>query len=427
MADSTPARMPRAPKLRASCDECGAAKLKCDRGHPSCGRCISLGLKCVYGVSRKAGKPRRDAQSATHPPRTPGDSGPPLDYNSFGPTSPPSSVGDGATLASGLLPSAADLSPLDWGPGSSSSYRAVVDLCSRYAKEPMRLDDTAMSSVWDGVLEPSLFAAYSSPVQGTTIPPSYISDTIDPVGAVGLPADSRGSHDCFREGIDILDSLSLQTTSFSHAMPPPTPSSSSTPGSTSQMPLDRVLSLSREASRRLSPLLSCSCARSPHLALLYASIISRILIWYHQAVNNIRSTPSGIATSTGAESQKAPMSGYVSTANTVVGASEDRVSPPVAKSTTLSVAPLEMAVGSFNVDDLRVQAAVQVQLLSGEIRRVGDLIDQFTTRSAGGPYDIGEDIIGGAGSLFQSLDSWLTGKHASLVNLTRSKLRELDY
>ena len=55
-----PAWMPRQPKLRSSCDGCGSAKLKCDRGQPECGRCLSHSLECVYGVSQKMGKPPRD-------------------------------------------------------------------------------------------------------------------------------------------------------------------------------------------------------------------------------------------------------------------------------------------------------------------------------------------------------------------------------
>lgn len=64
-------QIPRQPKLRASCDECGAAKLKCDRGQPQCGRCMSLGLTCVYGVSRKMGKPPREKpRVGSEAPRT---------------------------------------------------------------------------------------------------------------------------------------------------------------------------------------------------------------------------------------------------------------------------------------------------------------------------------------------------------------------
>ena len=46
-------------KLRSSCEGCGYAKVKCDRGQPSCNRCIVQGVHCVYAISRKNGKPPR--------------------------------------------------------------------------------------------------------------------------------------------------------------------------------------------------------------------------------------------------------------------------------------------------------------------------------------------------------------------------------
>lgn len=47
-------------RLRSSCDACGAAKTKCDRRQPRCGRCVSMNLTCVHGPSKQLGKrPRR--------------------------------------------------------------------------------------------------------------------------------------------------------------------------------------------------------------------------------------------------------------------------------------------------------------------------------------------------------------------------------
>jgi hypothetical protein len=427
MADNTPTRMPRPPKLRASCDECGSAKLKCDRNQPNCGRCISLCLKCVYGVSQKAGKPRRALQDASCPPSTPKS-------NPFGPNTngPPGSTADSTAIGSSLP------RPPNWKTDSCASYMAIDDLCSWHTKDPFHLGNGAGSSVFDSLLDSaSLFpmtdrtpdlGSYSSPDWNTAIPQSHVHSRADHTSVGERPADSS-EHNCFREAFAILGSLSSQTPVVSQPFPSAMsmPSSTSTPESTTRLPLDHVLGLSREAIRRLGPLLVCSCARSPHLALLYASIISQILIWYHQAVYDSQSTPSDSNTSLpGSESHQPSNEGSISSSTTTRNVTQRQPSPTRTKSTVLSITPIEMAIGTFNVDDLRVQAAVKVQLLSGEIRRAGNLIDQFTSRSTSGPYGIGEDIIGGAGSLYQSLDSWLRGKHSSLANLTRSKLRELD-
>lgn len=56
--DRTQMNTPR--RLRSSCNACGAAKTKCDRIQPHCGRCRSSNLTCVYGPSKQLGKrPRR--------------------------------------------------------------------------------------------------------------------------------------------------------------------------------------------------------------------------------------------------------------------------------------------------------------------------------------------------------------------------------
>ena len=50
---------PKTPKLRASCDCCAASKVRCSQEHPTCARCKSNDTVCIYGVSRKMGRPGR--------------------------------------------------------------------------------------------------------------------------------------------------------------------------------------------------------------------------------------------------------------------------------------------------------------------------------------------------------------------------------
>ncbi|KAH8753122.1 cytochrome P450 [Hyaloscypha finlandica] len=45
-------------KLRTSCDNCQAAKVKCGHEKPSCRRCSVQKLECVYSLSRRMGRPR---------------------------------------------------------------------------------------------------------------------------------------------------------------------------------------------------------------------------------------------------------------------------------------------------------------------------------------------------------------------------------
>ncbi|RHZ57678.1 uncharacterized protein CDV56_105641 [Aspergillus thermomutatus] len=43
-------------KLRSSCDYCTDSKVRCDKQHPSCGRCTKLGHRCQYSVSLRTAR-----------------------------------------------------------------------------------------------------------------------------------------------------------------------------------------------------------------------------------------------------------------------------------------------------------------------------------------------------------------------------------
>ncbi|KAL5612257.1 hypothetical protein BROUX41_000202 [Berkeleyomyces rouxiae] len=55
----------RAPRLRASCDGCFQAKVKCSKARPVCSRCLTCGIECRYSPSSRAGKPRADPLTST--------------------------------------------------------------------------------------------------------------------------------------------------------------------------------------------------------------------------------------------------------------------------------------------------------------------------------------------------------------------------
>ncbi|KAJ8129676.1 hypothetical protein O1611_g3955 [Lasiodiplodia mahajangana] len=63
MATTTKARQPR---LRASCDGCFLAKVKCSKTRPVCSRCLACGIICNYSPSSRAGKPKPDSSHNAH-------------------------------------------------------------------------------------------------------------------------------------------------------------------------------------------------------------------------------------------------------------------------------------------------------------------------------------------------------------------------
>ncbi|KAI3322443.1 hypothetical protein HD806DRAFT_125092 [Xylariaceae sp. AK1471] len=58
----------RQPRLRASCDGCFLAKVKCSKARPICSRCLACGIVCHYSPSSRAGKPKSDSSHNSHSP-----------------------------------------------------------------------------------------------------------------------------------------------------------------------------------------------------------------------------------------------------------------------------------------------------------------------------------------------------------------------
>ena len=60
MSGTQKASKPRHSRLRASCDSCFLAKVKCSKARPICLRCLTCGSDCKYSPSSRAGKPKSD-------------------------------------------------------------------------------------------------------------------------------------------------------------------------------------------------------------------------------------------------------------------------------------------------------------------------------------------------------------------------------
>ncbi|KAI1667287.1 Zn clus domain containing protein [Pyrenophora tritici-repentis] len=414
----TPLQLHRQPKLRASCDECGAAKLRCDRSHPTCGRCLSLGLVCIYGVSRKAGKPSRKTLQISSEEETDIGSTSDCYIHSLLPSVESTDGGDGlrGDIFGALFP---DFPPPELG-DAFNNYNIDTGALST-------MDPAIMST-----LESLNPADCSIPLMQTDVPvPLYQhmeSGRLDDTWQ--LPAESK-HHDCFLEAYKILGRLAFQGSNQTPCMPQsPTMSVSAVFDMTHDVPLDHMLRCNRESSERLGRLLTCLCLSSPHHALLYASIIDRMLSRYQEATTDTLaaasyhvspSQPSPVSRS-GSGSDFSAWSSVTCSTGTDDGGLSDSIA--TSSHTRPNVKAAKVAIGNFNVDDIRVQTALKIQLLSGEMGRVKDLIDQFDLYKCNGGSD--EYTFGGGNGLFETLSSWLRSEHSKLANSLRSKLRELN-
>ena len=445
-------RAPRQPKVRSSCDRCGTAKLKCDRGRPQCTRCIPLGLECIYGVSRKMGKPPRDRlRIADVPggPRRPDEytgsisRDRPDDKNcSSGATG---SVINSIVLNSGPFSNANNV-PSAWGASDDYNDSLMTSVDMSDALQPdllgssisnfasLEFDDhllyTNMQTGSISTLETPEVEGFSTSAAETKPSQTQVDENVI-FDSVLMPYAGSGAHNCSREAYDILGSLSLLNLNMAHCIPGSASSSASTPASTThRVPFDHILRLNRESSERLSRLLTCHCARWPHQALLYASIISLVLTWYQEAAGCTQKaswSPVATATDTASpheSSSESPSPWSTTPVGTAVGTAVGTggaSTPTYTGATALAVAPTHMAIGSFNIDDQEVQAALRIQLLLGESRRTGALIDLY--RSSGG---INEATLNSVDSLHNSLTSWLKMEHLRIADVMRSRLREVS-
>ncbi|RYP19829.1 hypothetical protein DL767_009578 [Monosporascus sp. MG133] len=233
-----------------------------------------------------------------------------------------------------------------------------------------------------------------------------------------MPHDECKHHDCLREAYDILGSLSFPNANKPHSAATPAPGA--TAASTSCIPLDFILHLNREVTKRLWRLLGCSCASFPHLTFIYASVIARVLLCYYREAGcsrlSSRNPTSDAILLPGASSW---LSTGADTANTSASGSS---MPPSMPAAVPDLAATQMTMGSFSTDDQRVQAALKIQLLLGEMKRIGSLIDAFTSRGSGG---MDESTSGSVDTLYKCLGSWLAGEHSSIVEVMRSRMRDV--
>jgi hypothetical protein len=453
MADTLPTS--KAPKLRASCEGCGTAKVRCDRGQPKCSRCVALGLTCVYGISRKFGKPPRKRPSACldvsngflHAKRVTRGAQSCENHITMGLEQSPSVNKPAQPQLSSSDPQT-DILPLPSGLNSTASIQScdnrttIGAMKSQTAKEaallktsdlaidvlsvpshinntssiyeqnqldsnfitPLPLDEWAEFDIWGPSLE---FPSFSN---DSRLPNS----ASEPVNNLSASFDSPESHSCPRGSYELFRDL-ICPSPFLHA-----PEANV---DTVSARLDEVLHFNSDAINRLRLLLKCPCAKSGHRIMVHASIISRILIWYQQAAgctgsSSLDSRPSAVAASSpsGSASSSSPPPSWVTADH-----KNDTASPPtLVQSTGFAVAQVPVSMGTFNIEDENMQDAFRNQLVLSELRKAANVIDLFTSQHSGECSD------NGVAGLYSHLGIWLRSEHTKTVRMLRARLGTLN-
>jgi hypothetical protein len=217
---------------------------------------------------------------------------------------------------------------------------------------------------------------------------------------------SPRSHDCAQEASEILQTLNS-----------PVPFTNIT-AETVLTHFGNILRVNQDGSRRLTELLKCSCARKPHLVMLYASIISRIFLWYqHCACANAQRWR-------GWPKSKSQGSSEVSNATSVSEDSEPAViacenAPlPALASSTLPDDPI-VSIGDYTISDPCVHIVFRDQLIGIELKNLGTLVDLFVLSGTG-------DNAGSMTGLIDSLGTWLKTEHARTLKLLKEALQAFN-
>ncbi|RDW65625.1 hypothetical protein BP5796_10317 [Coleophoma crateriformis] len=438
---------PEVQKLRSSCEGCGNAKVKCDRGHPECRRCVTLGQSCVYGISRNFGKPPRKRVSAhldiannlSNRKRVKGTTGTceirrkgveqsqvanqpaqhtQSSHSSFDTTKCIENC-EGRTKA--LSPrepqcaiEAAQLSISDTMTGGlpiASSNNPTLSIfeqnpLSTSFTAPLLFNEWSEFDIWGPALEFPSVSKSSGPENRLSV--SALHSISNPSTSI----DSAESHSCPRGSYELFRDL-ICPSPFLHA-----PEANS---DTVSAQFDEVLHFNRDAICRLSRLLKCPCARSGHRAMVHASIVSRILIWYQQAAGWTGSGSWETRESSFAASSLPDSESSSSPPDPGTTANTEPSSPlTLTQCTGFAVAQVPVSMGTFSIEDQNMQTAFRNQLILSELKKIASLIDNFICQ---GPL---ESPVTGVTSLYSHLGTWLRNELLKTMTVLKARLRELN-
>lgn len=218
--------------------------------------------------------------------------------------------------------------------------------------------------------------------------PSLLSRTSSLDSLSGYPEAAllaTDSHNCNKLAYATLESLSFRQETLASKGEPLTQT------------MDKVLNRNKQAVNNMHQLLKCPCSKSPHLAMLYASIVSKVLMWYQLAAGCTKPTTSSWDYFAAMSNQPTPpLSASSSPSMAFV-----QPGSPVAQSSQFVVTPMQFSVGAFSVDDESAQEALRKQLLLSELKKAGNLIDLLSIHGRD------ELATGEVNDVYSALGTWL--------------------
>ena len=310
-------------KLRASCDSCYHAKIKCTKETPTCGRCLNQGGKCNYSPSQRTGKPKRLRKE---------ESGQPEETYKPSGTDVPSlrSVGSASVPT---RPFSWNFDPASADPGSGV---ATMEDSSTIDQKIFHAIENDGQSLMDSSQKPR-YAFFQNTLPIATEPPvpyptsDYVTDQSLPTSfgslfgnvpsspSITSPQDSPGETFAQNRQIELLPTSNFAVFQSKSAQPAPATQSSVQPDflpsinkfsdpsctcisstfgilfnlhTSTVYPLTfpRVLSANSTAIADISHIFSCSCSLDSPSILLLAAVMIKILSSYRDIASSPPST-----------------------------------------------------------------------------------------------------------------------------------------
>lgn len=204
------------------------------------------------------------------------------------------------------------------------------------------------------------------------------------------PQPQPDTHNCNKLAYATLESLSFRQETLA-----------SSKGEPLTQTMDKVLNRNKQAVKNMHQLLKCPCSKSPHLAMLYASIVSKVLMWYQLAAGCTKPTATSwdyFAALSTSNQPTPPLSASSSPSMAFVQPGSPISGPP---SNQCIVTPMQFSVGAFSVDDESAQEALRKQLLLSELKKAGNLIDLLSIQGRD------ELATGEVNDVYSALGTWL--------------------
>ncbi|KAL9638742.1 MAG: hypothetical protein Q9164_001359 [Protoblastenia rupestris] len=374
-------------KLRSTCDSCGASKVKCDRQKPRCGRCISLGSDCIYGHSRRKGKPSSKWPVAKAQPPSP------VDPEPNGSVSTPGEPIGTFELFDWCASDVPDISTgfQAFSTGSNGDSVLLDDFSSEdFWNAHCPLPNSALQNGSTSGLSETTSKEFSKVASESETLATSVSSDPDTSTAAGMRIFfTNTSHHCANSAIATLQEL--YELAFQHRFDGSVHMDTSSPSS------DHILKTNRKAVQNLDQILSCcndTCTHDSSLPFILATIGAKVLGWYRAVYNGIIN-PSCYSS----PAKTSPLS--------TLGCPPSSTSLPSPNEEAVSITSITM--GDFKLDRI-AETQLKAQLLLCELQNVGKAFDVLAQQNRGRSND---------------LRSMERGLHEAFEQFLRSSLNDL--